>query len=189
MYLFFDVETNGLPKNYNAPVRQIDNWPRIIQLAWAKYDDNATLVNQQCQLIEPDNWEIPDKPFWRDNAYSTKRNRAEGVPIQDALSIMTSHIDTAHTLVAHNLKFDHAVVCAEMIRSGIAPTTKPAKRCTMLESVDLCKIPHPKKKGYYKWPKLEELHQFLFGKTFDNAHDALADVKATASCFFEMNKP
>lgn len=57
--------------------------------------------------------------------------------------------------------------------------------CTMNESTDLCKIPGP---YGYKWPKLEELHKHLFGKTFDNAHDALADVRATARCLFELRR-
>ena len=31
-YLFFDTETTGLPKNYNAPITDTDNWPRLVQL-------------------------------------------------------------------------------------------------------------------------------------------------------------
>ena len=34
MYLIFDTETTGLPKNWNAPVSDIDNWPRCVQIAW-----------------------------------------------------------------------------------------------------------------------------------------------------------
>lgn len=57
----------------------------------------------------------------------------------------------------------------------------------MLESVDLCKLPgrYP---GNYKWPKLIELHNHLFGCDFEGAHDALDDVKATVKCFFELKK-
>jgi hypothetical protein len=28
MYLIFDTETTGLPKKWNAPITDIDNWPR-----------------------------------------------------------------------------------------------------------------------------------------------------------------
>ena len=31
-----------------------------------------------------------------------------------------------------------------------------------------------------KWPKLQELHTVLFGVPFEEAHDALVDVRATA---------
>lgn len=33
-YLFIDTETTGLPKEYDAPYTDIDNWPRLVQLAW-----------------------------------------------------------------------------------------------------------------------------------------------------------
>ena len=38
MYLFFDTETTGLPKNWKAPVTDLNNWPRLVQLAYLLYD-------------------------------------------------------------------------------------------------------------------------------------------------------
>src|SRR5690606_21879470 len=35
-------------------------------------------------------------------------------------------------------------------------------------------------------PTLTELHQFLFGEPFGEAHNATADVEATTRCFFEL---
>ena len=43
MYLIFDTETTGLPKKWNAPVTDSDNWPRCIQLAWQLHDDSGKL--------------------------------------------------------------------------------------------------------------------------------------------------
>jgi uncharacterized protein YprB with RNaseH-like and TPR domain len=37
MYLFFDTETTGLPKNWKAPVTDLNNWPRLVQFAFLKY--------------------------------------------------------------------------------------------------------------------------------------------------------
>jgi len=37
MYLFFDTETTGLPKNWKAPVTDLNNWPRLVQLAYLFY--------------------------------------------------------------------------------------------------------------------------------------------------------
>jgi hypothetical protein len=34
MYLFFDTETTGLPKSWKAPVTDVNNWPRLVQLAF-----------------------------------------------------------------------------------------------------------------------------------------------------------
>ena len=41
MYLLFDTETTGLPKNWKAPVTDVDNWPRLVQIAWLTYEDYA----------------------------------------------------------------------------------------------------------------------------------------------------
>ncbi len=32
MYLFFDTETNGLPRNWKAPVTDLNNWPKLSEL-------------------------------------------------------------------------------------------------------------------------------------------------------------
>ena len=48
MYLFFDTETTGLPKNWKAPVTDIDNWPRMIQIGWLLSDENGKrIVNKK----------------------------------------------------------------------------------------------------------------------------------------------
>ncbi|MCW5912922.1 MAG: DNA polymerase III subunit alpha, partial [Cyclobacteriaceae bacterium] len=40
--------------------------------------------------------------------------------------------------------------------------------------------------GKLKMPRLSELHEKLFGKSFEDAHDASYDVAATARCFFGL---
>ncbi|MCX6741278.1 MAG: hypothetical protein NTY61_02675, partial [Candidatus Parcubacteria bacterium] len=42
-YLFFDTETTGLPKNWKAPIEDLDNWPRIVQIAWAIYKNGVKI--------------------------------------------------------------------------------------------------------------------------------------------------
>tara|TARA_B110000908_G_C9962776_1_gene317636 strand:+ start:106 stop:219 length:114 start_codon:yes stop_codon:yes gene_type:complete len=32
--LFFDTETTGLPKDFNAPIEEVENWPRLVQLGY-----------------------------------------------------------------------------------------------------------------------------------------------------------
>ena len=39
----------------------------------------------------------------------------------------------------------------------------------------------------YKIPKLSELYEFLFKETFEGAHNAEADVTATARCYFKIH--
>ena len=47
MYLIFDTETTGLPQNFNAPISDSDNWPRMVQIAWQLHDDEGKLIENQ----------------------------------------------------------------------------------------------------------------------------------------------
>ena len=125
MYLFFDTETNGLPKNYNGSPMDLDNWPRIIQLAYALYNDAGELIHEHKTLIKPDGWEIPKEDFWIQHGYSTEKSLAEGVPIHDALSAFVAQINRCSRMVAHNLDFDYPVVASEMIRAGVMAVISP----------------------------------------------------------------
>lgn len=184
MYLFFDTETTGVPKNYKAPVSDLDNWPRVIQLAWALFNEDGKCFEKSCNLIYPDGWEIPNEKFWIDNGYNTERNKQLGIPMENALHSFVRKMDQAKFIIAHNMDFDNPVLGSEMIRYQILPQNKPQKFCTMKSSTSFCAIPNSR--GGYKWPKLEELHLKLFGNGFEGAHDALNDVMACAKCFFDM---
>ena len=59
MFLIFDTETTGLPKNYNAPLTDFDNWPRMVQLAWQVHDDKGCFVENHNYIIQPEGFEIP----------------------------------------------------------------------------------------------------------------------------------
>ena len=50
MFLIFDTETTGFPKDWNAPITDLDNWPRVVQLAWQIHDENGELVEVHAQL-------------------------------------------------------------------------------------------------------------------------------------------
>lgn len=183
--LFFDVETNGLPLNYKASYTEVDNWPRVISLAWMLTDDAGTELAKHYSLIRPDGWQVPTEKFWIENGYTQERSMRDGEPIADSLTRFIDAKMRADVLVAHNLNFDHRIVWAEIIRSGREPRSGMHKICTMMSSTKHCNIIV---NGRVKWPKLEELHQFLFNKNFDGAHDALADVIACKNSFFELLK-
>ena len=56
----------------------------------------------------------------------------------------------------------------------------------MQTSTDYCRLPG--RYGRYKWPTLDGLHQKLFGEAPPSGHRALADVRATARCFFRLRE-
>ena len=59
MYLIFDTETTGLPKNFNAPLTDSDNWPRMVQIAWQLHDRDGNLIENQDYIIKPEGYDIP----------------------------------------------------------------------------------------------------------------------------------
>lgn len=189
MYLFFDTETTGLPQNYKASWNDVNNWPRMTQLGWQLYDSEGQLITEFQSLIKPDGWEVPKLKFFIDNNMSTERCLAEGIPVYDALRGFQEALKQCSLKIAHNINFDNPIIGAEMIRAGITHQLFQYKKgfCTMRSTTKLVGI---KKNhgGGNKWPKLIELHEFLFGEQFDGAHDALEDVRATARSFFELKK-
>jgi DNA polymerase-3 subunit alpha len=56
---------------------------------------------------------------------------------------------------------------------------------TKNDATNYCAIPGGRG-GRFKWPSLTELHTKLFGEVFGEAHNASADVEATARCFLEL---
>lgn len=182
--LFFDTETTGLPKNWNGKMTDLDNWPRVIQLAWIITDNHGIEVNRGKYLIKPDGWTVPTDKFWIDNGFNTAHSYKEGVAMEDVLDLFITDLNLCGHLVSHNMSFDYNVLGSEMIRYRKAAAVKTKKLCTKELGTDVCMLPG--NYGNYKWPKLVELHQFLFGCGFDGAHDALADVIACKDCFFEM---
>lgn len=185
MHLIFDTETTGLPKDWRKPMTEVDNWPRVIQLAWANFSTDGELIDSRVDLIKPNGWKVPLTDFHKENGFSQEKNILEGIPIEEALGYFVEQINKSALLVAHNINFDYNVLGAEMIRAKVFAERKLPRLCTMEASTEYCAIPG-RGGQKYKYPKLEELHQKLFGCGFEGAHDAMNDVMATAKCLYGM---
>ena len=59
MYLIVDCETNGLARDRRAPVTDVGNWPRAVQVAWAVYDPEHRELLSEAYLVRPDGFKIP----------------------------------------------------------------------------------------------------------------------------------
>lgn len=185
MYLFFDTETTGLPKNWRAPVTDTDNWPRLVQLAWLSYDKDGNKTGDGDLIVKPDGFIIPADAS-RVHGITTERAFAEGRPLREVLERFEEAIAEAESLVAHNIGFDEKVIGAELYRAEMPDLlSSKHKICTMEGSKEFCKLEGP---YGYKWPRLSELHIKLFGDNFSEAHNARADIEATAKCFWELRQ-
>ncbi len=173
--LYFDTETTGFPRKSDAP---IETQPHIVQLAALLIDDTEGEIASMNVIIRPVGWTIPDEVA---EIHGITQEKAEkfGVRIEQAMGVFYDFCNAADEAVAHNIAFDAKLVAIEFERAALSDRLNLMSQfCTMLATTDRCKLPG--KYGKYKWPKLIEAHQVLFGCGFDNAHDALADVRACA---------
>lgn len=184
MYLIFDTETTGLPQDYSAPITDLENWPRLVQLAWQLHDHTGKLLSSGNYIVKPDGFTIPFNSE-KIHGISTQRALDEGVDLGYVLREFSKDMNKAYFLIGHNVSFDEKILGAEYLRLKMASAIldKP-KIDTKDDGTDFCKILN--NRGTYKWPSLGELHHKLFQKGFEDAHDAAADVEATARCFLEL---
>ena len=183
---FFDTETTGLPRRWDAPLTPdtLDNWPRMVQLAWLLCDDSGNTLAEANRIIRPQGFRIPAEAA-RIHGISTERALAEGISLAEALDEALPRLEQAQSVVAHNLSFDENILGAEFLRlDRPLPFAQKSRRCTMKESTAFCALPG--RYGSYKYPNLAELHRILFRKSFAGAHDASADVQACKAAFFEL---
>jgi len=186
MFLVFDTETTGTPPK-GTPFTDISRWPRAVQLAWQLYDDGGNLVEHGNFLIRPEGFNIPFEAQ-KIHGISTRLAREEGRPLAEVLEAFDQALAKAEYLVGHNLSFDIDVLSAEYVR-----LKKNYDRLRSLPVIDtmteitaeFCRLPGGKA-GKYKFPKLSELYEILFEEDFAHAHNASADVEATARVFFEL---
>lgn len=188
--LFFDTETTGIPNSFHAPITDILNWPRLVQIAWIITDEDGNELKKRKHLIEPNGFLIPEDAT-AVHGITTEQALQEGIPLQSALVEFMSDLNCSELIVGHNIDYDINIVGAELYRLNMEynDLVKKNKICTMKKSVDYCAIPNPNAYyGGYKWPKLEELYRKLFNCDILGAHDALIDIQAAKKCYFELKK-
>ncbi|EDP71216.1 DNA polymerase III, alpha subunit [Flavobacteriales bacterium ALC-1] len=186
MYLIFDTETTGLPKRWDAPITDTDNWPRCIQIAWQLHDAMGNCIEHQDYLVKPEGFNIPYDAE-KIHGISTELAQEQGVSLSEVLEKFNTALSKTKFVVGQNVKFDLNIMGAEFVREDVA---NPLQELPVLDTctehtASLCQIPGGRY-GKFKLPTLTELHQFLFNTPFGEAHNATADVEATTRCFFEL---
>lgn len=209
MILFFDTETTGI-RDWKNP----SFLPRIVQLGALLTDDEGRTRAELNLIITPDGWTVPEGAA-NVHGISTEDCVKLGMPLRLVLNLFFKLLGQADTLVAHNIGYDLDLLHIELdnLYNGakLPGDLEEAKKWidvleaatyydTMMEARDIVKAPftdkqvaffasHPEKKdGDYKAPNLTQAFTHFFGKPFEGAHDAMADVRACRDIFFEIKK-
>ena len=189
MITVFDTETTGF-WDFKAPSED-PRQPRLVQLGAILCTDDFRRVGHIDVVVKPDGFEIPESA-----------TKVHGITTNDALKFGVSRITTlamfaqftaiSHTIMGWNCDYDSRVMGSEFLRCNLpkSPFSEKHKwRDLMKECTPVCKMP-PTRPGQteYKWPKLEEAHEFFFKTKMVGAHSALNDCFGTLKIAKELER-
>lgn len=186
--LIFDTETTGFLVKDLDPTHS--EQPDVVQLAALLYDGGGREVAALSTLVQPSKPIAPGA--FKAHGISSEIASSHGVTPLEAMTMFAGMLKNAKVIVAHNLEFDAKVMLAAWHRTFGEDfrTALVDKRafCTMKAMTNIAKIMHarPRHAKDYKWPKLSECVEFLFGEKLLGAHDALVDARACARVYFEI---
>src|ERR1700752_4865970 len=118
MFLIFDTETTGLPKNYNAPVSDSDNWPRMVQIAWQLHDAGGNLLQNDSIIVKPEGYTIPFATI-QIHGITNERANEEGQDLKNTLQKFIDIVGQTSYLCGHNIEFDINIIGSELLRCGL----------------------------------------------------------------------
>lgn len=190
-FLFFDTETTGLSDRNMPPSWEAQ--PHICQLGAILTDAQGKVKAEMNFLVRPVGWTIP-KAASDIHGISQPDAEKYGLSIKGVLTVFARLASMAEVLVAHNLPFDLFMLEIECARTGLTMDLPPTSACTMAESAPILQIPPTAAmlrsgRTNYKSPNLQEAYRHFFGRNFEGAHDAMADVRACKDVFFRLRSP
>jgi DNA polymerase-3 subunit epsilon len=198
-FLFFDIETTGLlaAKKKDIDFRKAEQFPHIVQISWQLHqyeNEKYTKITNCDYIIKPDNYTITEESS-KIHGISHTQALEKGISATNVyksfIHDLTKRPNTI--LVCHNIEFDVTILFYHIYKiykkefNGFL-NKKVSCICTMLDSVNYCKLPsvskYTKASDPYKYPKLSELYVKLFEKApSGQLHNSKYDVECTIECF------
>jgi len=174
--LFFDTETTGFKSH--------DFTPEIVQIGALLQDCTTMRVLGELNVIITAKNPIP-QVVSDIHGITDELSASAGVESSVAEHLFSQLVIKADLLVAHNIQFDLGIIEGAWPLANAEMSIKE-KYCTMLNTMDILQIPG--RGDSYKWPKLAEAYRHFFKSDFDNAHDAMADVRACRDVYFKLKE-
>ena len=109
MILVYDTETTGLPRDWNAPLTDSENWPRLVQLAWQLHTPEGNLVSRGNRIVRPDGFTIPYNAA-KVHGITTERATEVGLPLVEVMEEFGRDLDRAEHVMGHNIEFDVNII-------------------------------------------------------------------------------
>jgi DNA polymerase-3 subunit epsilon len=195
MYLFYDVETSGLP-DYKAP-SEAPHQPHIVQMGAILVDEHYNELKRLDAIVRPEGWEIPAEVA-AIHGITNERALAEGRREDQVMAEFTALWMQATKRIAFNDPFDARLVRIFYKRTGQDAMADKWHEfpvdCAMKRATPLCALPPTAKmlavgRRHYKNPKLEEAVRILLQEEMVGAHSAIIDVEYTIRVYRHMVPP
>lgn len=176
--LFFDTETTGFKHG--------DFVPEIVQIGAVVQDSETRRVMAELNVIVTPKNPIPEEVS-KIHGITDELAEKYGVASLAAENMFGLMVQMSDVIVAHNIAFDLGIIRdAWPMAYGLLQNKE--QFCTMIRSTTIVGI-RKTHGGGNKFPKLIEAYAHFFnGQTFDNAHDAMADVRACRDVYFALNE-
>lgn len=189
-YLFFDIETTGLPKNRNGKIFNLENWPRVVQLAWLIMDEEGRLIKEENYYIKLSS--PMQENVIKIHGITNEFLNENGTDIKPILQLFKEYADNAGFLIAHNIEFDLPIVESENLRAGLGVQFS---RKPIMDTMFLGKKYFEYKAGYPRDKiSLADMTAICYtgntnaSSSIRQGHDAFNDVRLMAKCFFIMKE-
>lgn len=182
LLIFNDNETTGIVE-WKKPSGGEDQ-PHLVQMAALLVDPVSRKTIQSMDvIIKPDGWIIPDEAV---AVHGITTEYANDVGISEKLAFeMFLDLWSGRKRIMFSTTYDNRIIrigTKRYFSEDIQDAWKAGSQgvewyCTMINS---------RKVIGGKTPKLEEAHEFFFGKKHENAHNAMADAVANMNIYFAI---
>ena len=174
--LVIDTETDGLPANH---LLTLDKLPSIIEYCGLLVDlKKGKLVNEFTTLIRPVEYPMTARTIEDSGTKLNNGMLAEAPQFQSVADTIRRQIESAPTVIAHNLAFDKEIIDTAFERLGQTLVWPRRLICSVEQTAYLTG----------KRLTLTNLHKHLFKKDFDEAHRARPDTEALMRCCIRLYK-
>jgi DNA polymerase III epsilon subunit-like protein len=178
-----DTETTGLiqDRSLRATKKNLDNFPRIVEIAWGVYSRKGELISEGGYLIKQSE-PIPESAT-AIHGITNEDCEKEGCDLVEVLEKLSQDAAGCLRVVGHNVMFDKKIIESEFLRADVP---KPFIKMSTYDTLQMGRS-HFK---IGKYPKLGELYEMIGGKSPEElgipTHRAIGDVYLTAQIFFAL---
>lgn len=186
--LVIDTETTGLPRANLHPSDEEQS--RLVQFAAALFDKAG---RERCtvNLIVDPGVSIPDEAS-AIHGIKDADVAAFGIPERGALGVFIRLAAVADVVTGYNVAFDLRQLDLAAQRTRVSYRLPGEVRDVCAAATPIVNLPATERMKEWghgdkpKPPKLGEAFEHFFGRPMVGAHDALADVRAAAQIYWEL---